>query len=236
MKWRAPAATPCRGCSATRRLVRWWARAPGVRLVDLVDKLLELMESDPSYARYLFDGQMAAVDDYLEARPGNEGRLRRLAASGRIAFGPWYVLMDEFLVSGETIVRNLQLGLERAAEFGGAMEVGYLPDMFGHVGQMPQLLREAGFADAVVWRGVPSVVDKTAFWWASPDGSVVRAEYLPGGYSPAGPLRGSAKALVRRLEAFEQENSGFLIGPDAAILFPNGGDHQEPQPDRKSVV
>jgi len=110
------------------------------------------------------------------------------------------------------------------------MEVGYLPDMFGHVGQMPQLLREAGFADAVVWRGVPSVVDKTAFWWASPDGSVVRAEYLPGGYSTGASLGDDAKALVRRLEAFEQENSGFLIGPDAAILFPNGGDHQEPQP------
>ena len=95
--------------------------------------------------------------------PRTEARLQRLAASGRIAFGPWYVLMDEFLVSGETIVRNLQLGLERAAEFGGAMEVGYLPDMFGHVGQMPQLLRQAGFADAVVWRGVPAAVDKTAF-------------------------------------------------------------------------
>jgi len=73
---------------------------------------------------------MAAVDDYLEVRPENKARLQRLAASGRLAFGPWYVLMDEFLVSGETIVRNLQLGLERATEFGGAMEVGYLPDMF----------------------------------------------------------------------------------------------------------
>ena len=120
----------------------WYApfRTFQLRLVDLVDGLLELMESDPSYAHFLLDGQMAAVDDYLEVRPENEGRLRRLAASGRITFGPWYVLMDEFLVSGETIVRNLQLGLERAAAFGGAMEVGYLPDMFGHVAQMPQLL------------------------------------------------------------------------------------------------
>ncbi len=108
-----------------------------LRLVDLVDKLLELMESDPSYSRYLLDGQMAAVDDYLEARPENEDRLRRLAASGRVTFGPWYVLMDEFLVSGETIVRNLQLGLERAAAFGGAMEVGYLPDMFGMWARCP---------------------------------------------------------------------------------------------------
>jgi hypothetical protein len=201
-----------------------------LRLVDLVDKLLGLMESDPSYSRYLLDGQMAAVDDYLEVRPENKARLQRLAASGRLAFGPWYVLMDEFLVSGETIVRNLQLGLERATEFGGAMKVGYLPDMFGHVAQMSQLLRGAGFADAVVWRGVPSVVDKTAFWWSSPDGSVVRAEYIAGGYSTGASLGDDAKALIRRIEAFEGENSGFSIGPDAPILFPNGGDHQEPQP------
>ena len=201
-----------------------------LRLVDLVDKLLELMETDASYARFLFDGQMAAVDDYLEVRPENEGRLRHLGACGRIAFGPWYVLMDEFLVSGETIVRNLQLGMERAAAFGGAMEIGYLPDMFGHVAQMPQILRAAGFRDAVVWRGVPTAVDKMAFSWAAPDGSVVRAEYLLGGYSTGASVGNDAKALVRRLEAYEDENGQFLLGPDGPILFPNGTDHQEPQP------
>jgi mannosylglycerate hydrolase len=201
-----------------------------LRLVELVDDLLGLMESDPSYAYFLLDGQMAAVDDYLEIRPENEERLRRLGASGRITFGPWYVLMDEFLVSGETIVRNLQLGLERAAAFGGAMEIGYLPDMFGHVAQMPQLLAAAGFSDAVVWRGVPSAVDKTAFVWAAPDGSVVRAEYLLGGYSTGASVGDDAKAFVRRLEALEEERSDFLLGPEAAILFPNGTDHQRPQP------
>ena len=100
------------------------------------------------------------------------------------------------------------------------MEVGYLPDMFGHVAQMPQLLRGAGFADAVVWRGVPSAVDKTAFWWASPDGSAVRAEYLLGGYSTGASVGDDAKAFVRRLEAFEEENSGFLLGPDGADPVP----------------
>jgi hypothetical protein len=201
-----------------------------LRLVELVDKLLALMESDPSYATFLFDGHMAAVEDYLEIRPENEGRLRHLGASGRVSFGPWYVLMDEFLVSGETIVRNLQLGLERAGAFGGAMEVGYLPDMFGHVAQMPQILRSAGFEDAVVWRGVPLAVDRTAFSWVSPDGSVVRAEYLLGGYSTGASVGDDAKALVRRLEAYEEENAAFLLGPTGPILFLNGTDHQEPQP------
>ena len=97
--------------------------------------------------------------------------------------GPWYILMDEFLVSGETIVRNLQMGIKRGAAFGGAMEVGYLPDMFGHIAQMPQILAQAGLEHAVVWRGVPSSITKTGFWWEAPDGSTVRAEYLPVGYS-----------------------------------------------------
>ena len=112
-----------------------------LRLVDLLDELLPQLEADPSYAHFLLDGQMAVVDDYLEVRPEAEERLRALATTGRVAMGPWYVLPDEFLVSGETLVRNLQLGLRVAARFGGAMDVGYLPDMFGHVAQMPQLLR-----------------------------------------------------------------------------------------------
>src|SRR3546814_20664769 len=96
--------------------------------------------------------------------------------------GPWYALPDEFLVSGETLVRNLQLGLRKAARFGGAMDVGYLPDMFGHVAQMPQILRQLGFEHAVVWRGVPSQIDRSRFWWSAPDGPTVRAAYMPPGY------------------------------------------------------
>src|SRR5437870_1755862 len=88
-----------------------------LKLVDLLDELLPALEADPSYARFMLDGQMAVVDDYLALRPDAEERLRRLAASGRLSVGPWYVLMDEFCVSGETIVRDLQLGLERAAAF-----------------------------------------------------------------------------------------------------------------------
>lgn len=210
----------------------WYApfRSFQLRLVELVDKLLDLMESDSSYGFFLFDGQMGAIDDYLEVRPGNEGRLRALGAAGRISFGPWYILMDEFLVSGETIVRNLQLGLERAAAFGGAMEIGYLPDMFGHVAQMPQILRAAGFEHAVVWRGVPSAIDRTAFWWMAPDGSSVRAEYLVDGYSLGASVGEDPQALVRRLDAFVEEYGKFLPAGDDPILFPNGTDHEEPQP------
>ena len=200
-----------------------------LRLVHLLDEFLPALERDPSYGRFLLDGQMAVVDDYLEVRPEAEPMLRRLAASGRLAMGPWYILMDEFLVSGETVVRNLQAGLERAAAFGGAMPVGYLPDMFGHIAQMPQLLRQAGFEHAVVWRGVPAAIDRTAFWWSAPDGSTVRAEYLWVGYSNGAAMPDDAKALVGRIRAHEAE-LGAALAPEAPMLWMNGTDHQAPQP------
>jgi len=208
----------------------WYAPFQTFRLglVDLLDELLPGMEADPSYAHFLLDGQMAVIDDYLAIRPEAEGAIRRLSGAGRLAMGPWYVLMDEFLVSGETIVRNLQRGFDRAAGLGGAMEVGYLPDMFGHVAQMPQLLVLAGMEHAVVWRGVPASVQGTAFRWTSPDGSTVRAEYLPHGYGNGAAVPEDAKALLRRLATYEDE-LGSRLG-DGPILWMNGTDHQAPQP------
>lgn len=198
-----------------------------LRLVDLLDRLLPQLEADPSYAHFLLDGQMAVVDDYLAVRPEAEDRIRALATTGRLAMGPWYALPDEFLVSGETMVRNIQRGLRVAARFGGAMEVGYLPDMFGHVAQMPQLLRLFGFEHAVVWRGVPAAVDRSGFLWSSPDGSTVRAEYLPLGYGNGALVPDDAKALLRRIGEFEDEQGDLLVGP---ILWMNGTDHLLPQP------
>jgi mannosylglycerate hydrolase len=199
------------------------------RLVRLLDELLPLLERDLSYARFLLDGQTVVVDDYLEVRPEAAAALQRLAATGRLSVGPWMVLMDEFMVSGETIVRDLQLGMKRATELGGAMPVGYLPDMFGHVAQMPQILRLAGLEHAVVWRGVPSTIGQTAFAWAAPDGSAVRAEYLYGSYSNGRDLPDDAKQLVARARSYELELGPARL-PAGAMLLMNGTDHQMPQP------
>jgi hypothetical protein len=198
------------------------------RLVNFMTQLLDLMESDRSFRYFLLDGQVALLDDYLAIRPEDEPRIIDLVRAGRLALGPWYVLMDEFCVSAETIVRNLQLGMARAESTGGCSRFGYLPDMFGHVAQMPQILSQAALHHAVVWRGVPSRVRATGFWWRAPDGSPVRAEYLPVGYASGAFLPRDAGALLRRVEAFEKE-IGALISTGTPLLLMNGGDHQQPQ-------
>ncbi len=209
----------------------WHTPAPAlqVRLTGLLDDLLALLEREPAYAHFLLDGQTAMVDDYLAARPAARERIHALAAAGRLELGPWTVLLDELLVSGETIVRNLQHGIARATELGALLEVGYLPDTFGHVAQMPQLLARAGISHAVVWRGVPAAVERTAFWWCAPDGSRVRAEYLYGSYANGRDLPADPEALVRRTEAYLAE-LGACTQPGEPVLLMNGGDHAAPQP------
>src|SRR5918996_1948904 len=91
-----------------------------ISLVDVVDEVLEQLERDERL-RFTLDGQLATVDDYLEIRPEAEERIRRLVREGRLAIGPWQTLVDEFLVSGEAIIRNLETGLARAEELGGPM-------------------------------------------------------------------------------------------------------------------
>lgn len=204
-----------------------------LRLVELMDGLLDLLEDDPDF-RFTMDGQVAAVDDYLQIRPEHTERVRRLAAEGRLTIGPWTVLLDEFLVSGETIVRNLAAGCRRGAELGPVMNVGYLPDMFGHVAQMPQILRRAGFGDAVLWRGVPAQIDRHAFAWAAPDGSTVRAEYLLGGYGQGVELLDIPDRVAERIAAYHDGRRAFAGDEHVLAMF--GADHVMPRPETSQLV
>ena len=67
-----------------------------VRLVRLVDRLLDILEDDPEFLVFMLDGQMSVLEDYLEVRPDRAARLQRLCLEGRMQVGPWYVLADDF--------------------------------------------------------------------------------------------------------------------------------------------
>ncbi|HIC93318.1 MAG TPA: hypothetical protein EYP09_03600, partial [Anaerolineae bacterium] len=153
------------------------------RLVKLVDELLEILRKDEEYAHFLLDGQVVIAEDYLEIRPENEERLRQEVAKGRIGIGPWYTMPDEFLAGGEAIVRNLLMGHRLGRELGGVMKIGYLPDPFGHIAQMPQILRGFGIHAAFLARGVDP--PQTEFHWEAPDGSKVLTHWFALGYCNA---------------------------------------------------
>ena len=192
------------------------------RLLALIDSLLLALDREPEL-RFHLDGQMAIVDDYLELRPQRAAALRRAAAAGRITLGPWYTLPDEHLVSGEALLRNLELGLARAARFGQPMRVGYLPDQFGHTAQMPQVLRLMGIDRAVLWRGVPAAIDSPGFTWEALDGSAVTAVHLASGYGHAVDLPADPPLLRRRVDELVDAQRGR--NPGGPWLLTSGDDH-----------
>jgi len=200
-----------------------------VRLVHAVDKLLDILDRDPQFSHFMLDGQTIVLDDYLEVRPEQEERLKQYTRSGRIQVGPWYLQPDEFLVSGESLVRNLQFGLQRASEFGETMRVGYVPDTFGHIAQLPQILRGFGIDNAVFWRGVGAEAHKSEFYWAAPDGTQVLVIHLADalGYSNARDMPLNPQEFVARVELLTA--SLLPKATTNTLLFMNGSDHLEPQ-------
>ncbi|HEX4224992.1 MAG TPA: glycoside hydrolase family 38 C-terminal domain-containing protein [Pseudonocardiaceae bacterium] len=197
------------------------------RLVDALDTVLATAEADPDF-RFTVDGQLAAVEDYLEMRPENRDRVIALVASGQLAIGPWLILLDEFLCSGETIVRNLRMGWAAAEKLGGSMPIGYLPDMFGHIAQMPQILARAGIKHTALWRGVPRSVDGHAFRWRAPDGSEVRTEFLFDGYDNGLDVLLVPDEIGRALDEYA-EMTEQRWGSDP-VLAMAGTDHVAPDP------
>jgi len=200
------------------------------RLVRLLDRLLDTLEADPAFRHFTLDGQTIAVEDYLEVRPEARPRIERLVRAGRLVVGPWYVLPDEWLVSGEALIRNLRLGLAQAQRLGAAMRIGYVPDQFGHVGQLPQLFAGFGFDVAVLWRGVGAGLDATAFDWEAPDGSRVRTVHLVNGYGNGMHLPLDPAALAARLEG--EWKAQEPRSPIETVLVMVGSDHLEPEPRR----
>jgi len=198
-----------------------------VRLVELMDQLLELLDADPAYRAFMLDGQAIAIEDYLEIHPEQEARIGRYVQEGRLLIGPWYILPDEFLVSPEATIRNLLMGGRVCRRFGPKMDIGYIPDPFGHIGQMPQILRGFGIDVACLWRGVGEA--RTELRWRAPDGSEVLLLHLRDSYSNAARLPTDENGFVQGLA--ELRDSLVPYATTSHILAMQGTDHMRPRPD-----
>ena len=151
----------------------WYMPFQGHRynLVNMVEGLLDIMEQDPQYKLFCFDGQTIVLEDYVQVVPEGAERPKKLIADGRLRVGPWYVMPDEFLVSGESLIRNLMVGHEIARKWGAeAWKYGYVCDIFGHIAQLPQILNGFDIHGAFMSRGLGKA-NFSHFLWKAPNGS-----------------------------------------------------------------
>ncbi len=201
-----------------------------LRLAAVVDEVIDVLEQDPSFTSFTLDGQAIVLEDYLDARPEREGRLRALLASGRLEVGPSYILPDELLVGSESLVRNLLIGRATCERFGARPSpVGYLPDSFGHPLQLPQILAGFGIESFVFSRGLGDEFDELGpvFRWRAPNGSEVRAfQQLPG-YGNFGHVTDAASAHAQ-IDAIWDQFAGVLDRSDMHDLLLCAGDDHLP--------
>jgi len=187
----------------------WWLPFQGFRfkLVKMTEDMLTALESG-ALDTFTFDGQTVVLEDYLEIRPGERERLRALIEAGKLRVGPWYVMPDELLVSGESLVRNFLMGHAVAKSFGGeAWKYGYVNDVFGHIAQFPQILAGFGIKSAYLGRGVGRRDQNyTNFRWEAPDGTAVFA------YKQC---YATARRTMAKAESFDDALASFLAEGDA---------------------
>lgn len=207
------------------------------RLVDLMDHLLEIIDEQPDYVFHL-DAQTVVLEDYLEIRPEREEELKAKIRSGNILIGPWYLQSDFYLTSGEALVRNLLEGRRVAEKFGPCADVGYAPDQFGNVSQLPQVLLSFGIHSFLFGRGysfyeldekgelvrVPRDVE---FFWEGADGSRILSSYMYFWYNNAQRFSADIDKAVKLVEYCEK---GLVsVSKTNLRLLMNGVDHLEAQ-------
>jgi mannosylglycerate hydrolase len=141
-------------------------------LVDMIDAVLEILESEPDYRAFHLDSQSIVLKDYLEIKPQNKERIIKLTKENRLLHGPWYILPEEFQVGGENLVRNLLIGHKVSNKYGGASKIGYSPFSWGQISQLPQLYKEFNIDLIMFYRGINSIDSpKAEFLWEGADGT-----------------------------------------------------------------
>jgi mannosylglycerate hydrolase len=200
------------------------------RLVPMMDDLLDRLDRDP-WLRFHLDGQTVLAEDYLRVRPEQTARVAQLVREGRLSVGPWYVLADELIPSGESLVRNLLAGGADAERFGRRSEVLYSPDAFGHPAVLPAIAAEFGLSRGVLWRGLGGEPgqDRDFYRWRGPDGRELLLYHLPpDGYEIGAGLVGGGDALrvawdrIRRtlLERAATSHVAVPVGADHHAIHP----------------
>lgn len=205
---------------------REWYRTKeefNLRLLEVFDEILEELESG-SMPCFYFDGQTAALEDYLKFRPEKLDEIIKFIKAKKLYIGPFFVSADSFLVNGISLIRNLNLGLEYSKNLGAEEFLGYLSDTFGHSKSIFDILKSFNILYSLVWRGV---------------GALKSNDFKINNINTTKLVSGYFVDVLHSIEGFETNSSEFKSGISVLknildkiaqnshgnLLLPIGADH-----------
>lgn len=220
-----------------------------MRLIQLIDDLLDLFKADPDFDSFHLDGQTIILEDYLQVRPERRQELAEAITAGKLKIGPFYILQDDFLISPEANVRNMLIGRQDSEHWGSPVELGYFPDTFGNMGQAPQLMKGAKLNAAAFGRGVKpigfdnQVLEQSdeayssqfsEMWWEGPDGTKILGILFANWYSNGNEIPSEKEAA----KSFWKEKLADVerFASTSHLLMMNGVDHQPVQKDLSKAI
>ncbi|MBO0428733.1 alpha-mannosidase [Vagococcus fluvialis] len=218
-----------------------------MRLITLIDDLLEQFETNPDFNSFHLDGQTISLDDYLEVRPNKREALQKAITEGKLKIGPFYILQDDFLTSSESNTRNMLVGLEESKKWGAPVKLGYFPDTFGNMGQAPQMMLEGGLDVTAYGRGVKPtgfnnvVINDEKYtsqysemWWEGSDKSKVLGILFANWYSNGNEIPAEKEAAIKFWDTKLADAEQFASTDH--LLMMNGCDHQPLQKDVTDAI
>lgn len=220
-----------------------------MRLINLLDDLLDLFKTDPDFDSFHLDGQIIILDDYLQVRPERREEVENAVKAGKLRIGPFYILQDDFLISPEANVRNMLIGRQESEKWGTPVELGYFPDTFGNMGQTPQLMKKGRLDAAAFGRGVKpigfdnQVLEQaedayssqfSEMWWKGPDGTKILGILFANWYSNGNEIPSEKEAAIKFWRQKLADTEKFAS--TSQLLMMNGVDHQPVQKDLSKAI
>ena len=186
-----------------------------LRLLRVFDHVLDMLLEDKIPSFY-FDGQVAALLDYLEMRPEKEDLIRMFIGQKKLFIGPFYCLVDEFLTDGICFRKNIEIGMKIAKDFGCTDFIAYLADTFGHSKNVPLILKEYGIDKAIVWRGCGDIPSEF-IWNKINTVNLIRGYYMD--------IFSSDKTIEEKAEFLKSNLDKIAEKSGETLLLPIGADH-----------
>jgi alpha-mannosidase len=146
---------------------------------DNLRQTVAFMDEFPDFT--MLQSQAAVYNFVEKVDPPLLEMVKKYVKEGRLELGGgMWTEGDVNLSSGEAISRSFLLGQRYfQSRFGKMANIGWLPDNFGHISQMPQILKQAGCDYFYFHRTKPY---KGTFWWVGSDSSRVLC-YANDGYN-----------------------------------------------------
>ncbi len=188
-----------------------------LRLVEIFDNVLLALENK-NLDWFWFDGQVAALLDYLEIQKDKKEEIINFIKEKKLFIGPYFVSSDSFLVSCEFYLRNIEYGIKKSLEFGCENFIFYIADSFGHSAFLPFIAKYFNINYAILWRGIEPDVE-TFFNW---DGLIthnLKRGYFQNQMMLETENSEKAKLIENEIKKIDDNKNDF------PIVLPLGGDH-----------